>query len=426
MLHGRGSNALPDRQSAPPPSRPCGSIHLPPTAWGGGYRVPRRRRPSRLAILPPGQGGRWIGPQDRDEGGVFSRVSKIAFMAIAICLAAPAHANKATDIINGAIDGFIRPGYESFHETTSDLSQVQTALCATPSQAALDQARKTFGATVDAWSRVEIIRFGPVTEQNRLERVLFWPDRKGTGLRQVQAALAARDANATDAARLAGKSVAMQGLGALEYVLYGTGSEALAAGDTYRCAYGAAIAGNLDTIASELDTAWADPNGFAKTWSTPAPDNPLYRDGTEAVTELMDVFVTGTELVRDVRLGGFLGKEPKADKPRQALFWRSGKTVDALAGNLAGLQALLEASKLAGALPADQAWLGGSANFEFANAQKAAAGAEGAIADVLADPEKRAKLAYFGLVTSSLSDIFGAQMSGALGLTAGFSSLDGD
>ena len=50
----------------------------------------------------------------------------------------------------------------------------------------------------------------------------------------------------------------------------------------------------------------------------------------------------------------------------------------------------------------------------------------GPIADVLADPDKRAKLAYFGLVTSSLSEIFGTQMSGALGLTAGFSSLDGD
>ena len=70
--------------------------------------------------------------------------------------------------------------------------------------------------------------------------------------------------------------------------------------------------------------------------------------------------------------------------------------------------------------------MGGEALFEFSNAANAAAAAQGAIADVLADPEKRAKLAYFGLVTSSLSDIFGTQMSGALGLTAGFSSLDGD
>jgi predicted lipoprotein len=343
-----------------------------------------------------------------------------------VALSTPAFATKAQDIVNNAIDGFIRPGYHSFHQTTSALSKAGKVLCVTPSQAALDEARNAFGETVGAWSRIEIIRFGPVTEENRLERVLFWPDRKGTGLKQVQAALAAKDPTAADAAQLAKKSVAMQGLGALEFVLFGTGSEALATGDPYRCSYGAAIAGNLDAIAAGLDTAWTDPEGFVKTWANPSADNSLYRDGAEAVTELMDVFVTGTELVRDVRLGGFLGKEAKDDKPRQALFWRSGKTVDALAGNLAGMKALLEASKLADAVPADQSWMGGEALFEFSNAANAAAAAEGPIADVLADPDKRAKLAYFGLVTSSLSDIFGTQMSGALGLTAGFSSLDGD
>lgn len=340
--------------------------------------------------------------------------------------AGPAFASKATDIVNSAIGGFIRPGYHTFHESTLQLSEAGKALCATPSRAALDAARESFGEAVDAWSRIEIIRFGPVTEQNRLERVLFWPDRKGTGLRQVQAALAAKDPTAADAKQLAGKSVAMQGLGALEFVLFGTGSEALATGDPYRCSYGAAITGNLDAIAAELDAAWADPDGFAKTWANPSADNPLYRDGTEAVTELMDVFVTGTELVRDVRLGGFLGKEVKDDKPKQTLFWRSGNTVGALAGNLDGMRALLEASKLAGALPADQAWMGNEALFEFSNAANAASAAEGPVADVLADPDKRAKLAYFGLVTSSLSEIFGTRMSDALGLTAGFSSLDGD
>jgi predicted lipoprotein len=335
-------------------------------------------------------------------------------------------AASATAVVNGAIDGFIRPGYHALREVTSGLSQAGKALCDTPSQAALDAVRKSFGDTVDAWSRIEIIRFGPVTEENRLERMLYWPDRKGIGLKQVQAAIAAKDPTAADAGQLAGKSVAMQGLGALEFVLFGTGSEALATDDAYRCSYGAAISGNLQTIAADLEAAWAAPGGFAKTWANPSGDNPLYRDATEAVTELMGVFVTGTELVRDVRLGGFLGKEAKGDKPRQALFWRSGKTVDALAGNLAGMKALLEASKLAEALPAEQSWMGGEALFEFSNAANAASAAEGPVADVLADPDKRAKLAYFGLVTSSLSNIFGTQMSGALGLTAGFSSLDGD
>jgi uncharacterized protein len=357
---------------------------------------------------------------------MLSRLAACLIVLASVSAVSPALASKATDVVNGAIDGFVRPGYKTFHQATSALLVDEQALCATPSQATLDVARKAFGETVDAWSRIEIIRFGPVTEQNRLERVLFWPDRKGTGLKQVQAALASKDPTAADAKQLAGKSVAMQGLGALEFVLYGTGSEALAAGDAYRCSYGAAISGNLDAIATDLETAWASPDGFAKVWANPSADNPSYRDGTEAVTELMDVFVTGTELVRDVRLGGFLGKEAKDDKPKQALFWRSGKTVDALTGNLAGMMALLEASKLAGALPADQAWMGKEALFEFANAAGAAAAALGPIADVLADPVRRGKLAYFGLVTSSLSNIFGTQMSGALGLTAGFSSLDGD
>jgi len=357
------------------------------------------------------------------------RVVAVAVSAVvAACFSAAtsASATEAQDIVNRSIDGFIRPGYHAFHQSTSALYEAGKALCAAPSQTALDAERAAFGKTVDAWSRIEIIRFGPVTEQNRLERILFWPDRKGTGLKQVLAALAGKDPTATDVAALARKSVAMQGLGALEFILHGTGSEALATGDAHRCAYGAAIAGNLDAIAAELETAWAAPDGFAKIWANPSAQNPRYRDGTEAVTELMDVFVTGTELVRDIRLGGFLGKDAAGDKPKQALFWRSGKTVDALAGNLAGMRDLLEASHLADALPAEATYMGKSALFELSNAADAARGVDGAIADVLADPDRRAKLVYFGLVTSSLSDIFGTQMSGALGLTAGFSSLDGD
>ncbi len=338
----------------------------------------------------------------------------------------PASATRAQNIVNAAIDGFIRPGYHAFRQSTAELADAGKALCEAPSPQALEKGRQAFGRTVDAWSRIEVVRFGPVTEDNRLERVLYWPDRKGAGLKQVQAALAAKDPSASDAAALAGKSVAMQGLGALEFVLYGTGADALATGDAYRCAYGLAIAGNLDAIAAGLDAAWSAPDGFAKVWANPSAGNPLFRDGTEAVTELMEVFVNGTELVRDVRLGGFLGKQAGEDKARQAVFWRAGKTVGALAGNLDGMRALFEASTLAGALPSDQAWMGKEALFEFANAARAAAGAAGPIDRVLADPEKRAKLAYFGLVTSSLSDIFGTQMSGALGLTAGFSSLDGD
>ena len=352
----------------------------------------------------------------------------LCLLAITAMVSTPAlPQEKTAGIVRQAIDGFVRPGYASFHDAVSGLGATVDALCETPSQPALDAARQNFGETAAAWARIEIIRFGPVTEENRLERVLFWPDRKGTGLRQVQAALADKDPSAADPARLAGKSVAMQGLGALEFVLFGTGADALAdPDDPYRCAYGSAIAANLETIAGDVENAWADAGGFAAQWASPSPDNPLYRDDREALTELLEVFVTGLELVRDVRLGGFLGAEPDKDRPKQALFWRSGNTVAALAGNLAGLQALFTASGLGDAVGPDMGWIADSATFEFANAAKAVAAADHPVAELLADPEKRAKLAYFGIVTSSLSEIFGTRLSAELGLTAGFSSLDGD
>ena len=50
----------------------------------------------------------------------------------------------------------------------------------------------------------------------------------------------------------------------------------------------------------------------------------------------------------------------------------------------------------------------------------------GPIAETLANEKKRGKLSYFNVVTSSLSELFGKRLAAEFGLTAGFSSLDGD
>jgi uncharacterized protein len=356
-------------------------------------------------------------------------------LLLAACLAqqvvtAPAIAAEppgAAAMVQGAIEGYVRPAYASFASSAGALGEAVDALCAAHSPAQLAAARIAFSATVAAWSRVELVRFGPVTEENRLERVLYWPDRRSTGLKQVQAILAEEDASAVAPASLAGKSVAVQGLGALDFALFGTGSDDLANAAGFRCAYAAAISGNVGTIAARLDAAWAEGEGVAGLWATPGPENPLYRDGGEALGELLDTMIHGLELVRDVRINGFLGQESAGDKPKQALFWRSGTTIAVLRGNLASIDGLLEASGMATHLPEDRRWIVQSARFEFRNADRALARLDGVPVDaILADPDLRSKLDYVRLVTSSLSDVIGRQLSGEFGLTAGFSSLDGD
>jgi predicted lipoprotein len=131
--------------------------------------------------------------------------------------------------------------------------------------------------------------------------------------------------------------------------------------------------------------------------------------------------------VRDVRIGGFLGDEPGKDKPKQAVFWRSEMTIAAIRRNLAALARLFENAGIAGHLAEDRKWIAESIRFEFENADNALSAMEGRPIDaLLADPEKRDRIAYARLVTSSLSDIIGGQLSAEFGLTAGFSSLDGD
>lgn len=358
-------------------------------------------------------------------------MSKPLVLALATALAAwsaPASAAiKASDVVGRAIDGFVRPAYALLRERAAATKKDVEALCKSPSQAHLDAARADFAALVGAWSKAEIIQFGPITEENRLERMLYWPDRKGIGLRQIQAAIAGEDKSAADPKQIAGKSVAMQGLGALEFILHGTGAEGLAGKDgAYRCSYGAAVAANIEGISAAVDNAWAKPDGFAATWSKPGPDNPVYRDGTESVTELMEVFINGLEMVRDVRLKGFLGARPEDDRPKQAIFWRSGLTGASLAGNLEGMDRLFQASEVGDALSDDARWMADSTHILLANGVADARAVADPIDKALADPAERAKFEHFRLVTSSLSSLIGTRMTAEFGLTAGFSSLDGD
>ena len=217
-----------------------------------------------------------------------------------------------------AVDDFIIPGYRNLTEKTAAATKATAKLCAAPSQATADGARTAFSEVVGAWSAIEVVRLGPALEQNRFERFLFYPDRKSTGLKQVQAIVSKKDESAADEARLKGKSVAAQGLGALEYVLYGTGAETLLNKDgDFRCRYGLAITKNLDTIANEFLAAWQKPDGIQAAWKDPGPDNPEFRNNREAATELLGILVHGVETVKDQRLKPFY--EGKDDKGRRAL-----------------------------------------------------------------------------------------------------------
>ncbi|MBB1249348.1 imelysin family protein [Rhizobium sp. G21] len=145
--------------------------------------------------------------------------SVLLIAALMAPLASPALAVDdavARKIMVDAVDGYIRPSYHALEDAAHTLAEDTARFCAAPGDEGLNDLKARFGDLVEAWARIEIVREGPVLGNNRYERILFYPDRKSTGQKQVQKILADPDASDLDAAGLAGKSVAVQGLGAYE------------------------------------------------------------------------------------------------------------------------------------------------------------------------------------------------------------------
>ena len=326
-----------------------------------------------------------------------------------------------------AVDGFIRPGYRNFLAAAGTLTEEMDRLCSAPSPEALARAKNALTAAGNRWGRIEIVRTGPAIEDNRFERILFYPDRKSIGLKQVQALLARPDESVTAPGGLSGKSVALQGFGALEFVLAGTGSEVLAQdAQSFRCRYGKAVAGNLEDIAAELTALWDAPNGIQQSWKEPGPDNPLFRNEQEAMTALLGILVHAAEMVRDQRIETFYRSGDKRSFPKQAIFWRSGNTWTMIEANLEGLQDLVDSSDMVALLPDDQRSIISSVQFVLKSMLRITRDMNPDVEAAVSDEAQRQKLDFLLVNGRDLISRLNDQYGGAIGLTSGFSFSDGD
>lgn len=354
---------------------------------------------------------------------------RLLVVVLMLLWTAPAMAQGTTpvQVLDAAVNMVIRPGMANFKSRASGLESAMGALCALPGQGTADIAVQQFHQAAVAYGQIEFLRLGPLMEDNRADRLLFWPDRRGIGLKQVQAIIAEQDAGATEVMSLRAKSVAAQGFGALEFVLFGTGAETLLTPEgQFRCRYGAAIAANISMIADQLAMGWYQYDGVAVHLTRPQADYADYRTETEALEALVGLVSHGIEAVRDQRINPFVASADAEAKPKQALFWRSGATMPMIRANIDGMHKLVQVSGMAQAVGEADKGLDNSIEFEFANAGRALDLITLPVEQAVADEKQAQALRYLVLVTGSLQAMIGEQLSTALGLSVGFSSLDGD
>lgn len=294
------------------------------------------------------------------------RVLAIVAATLAFTAAAAAQTGRGgfdhEGLAKQMLERHIRPLYGAFAERSAVLASALALGCKRRDAADGGSIKAAFRDAVLAWSRVEHLHFGPAVEANRAEKIMFWPDRQKIGERQVAQILSKSDASALSPEELGQKSVAVQGLTALEIVLYGKSGETLfaeTAEGKFACGYATAIGANVARMAKDIVADWADGGKFAALWLKPGDDNPLYKAANGPTFELLKAYRQGINIPREIKLLPSLGLKrtgpggPYAPKSRPP-FELSGLSLATIVANTESGLHLFDAGGFAERLAASE------------------------------------------------------------------------
>lgn len=353
-------------------------------------------------------------------------VSRIALLASWLgVIAAPVQAADFAAFNANYARDVVAPAFKTLAGEAAKLAQAADDFSAAPGQDGFAAVRVAYESVSDAWMQAQFFRLGPLGGQQRAERFAYWPERRPIIDKQLSALLARTDPDALADDKFGQSSVAVQGLPALERLLYGDAArQVLSAGPEQkaRIAVIKAIAHNLNNLAQELTAAWEKALSDPKTAA-----QPFTQDPNEAAAQLYAGLNTGLQIVSDQKIAAPRGQTIDKAKPKSAEQWRSGRSLNNIKLNLQALRgAMLDKSGFASLLPADQATLRDEIAIAFDEALAAADAAPEPLDATVADAEGRKKIGALLVAVNHIRDILRQKVPPAIGISIGFNELDGD
>lgn len=248
--------------------------------------------------------------------------------------------NDYVQFANTLTDTIVIPAYERFAIETAVLSKTLVSYCANPTPEGAEASFDRFHDTMDAWSRVLPILFGPIMEAPGPARIQFWPDKRGTGQRHLRRVLGSQDATVLNAESLATKSIALGDLQALEYVMFEE-PEALSLPASFRCAYASTIANLQRSRAASLLQDWTKPDGYRVQVINAADGTDAFFDEREAASAYLNSIISALEIIRLQKLDRPLGLTLEGARSTRAESWRSARSLRNIQLNFETVTALL-------------------------------------------------------------------------------------
>lgn len=137
-----------------------------------------------------------------------------------------------------------------FHQQTQRLNQAMNRYCLEGQSAA--ELEQQWQQTMQAWMALQGQERGPEAALEQSWNVQFWPDKKNTTGRKMSGLV--KQDKQWRADEIAAQSVTVQGLGAIEWLLYDPASDFQT--QPTSCQLGVAISNNLASNAEAIVQAW--------------------------------------------------------------------------------------------------------------------------------------------------------------------------
>ena len=346
------------------------------------------------------------------------RLSLLAGALTATAVACGSGGPDEAEVLASITDDVMVPSHEALAAETASLSDALDALCAAPSEAALNDAQGAWRDAREAWARSAASGLGPVLDR-RSTGVIAWaivqPER-------IDTLLASDSAITADFVRN-NISSTQRGLGGIEYVLFEE-EEALAAASR-RCSYLTSAASVIADEAAALRNDWTTGGPPYRDYFTGRADESL--ETSEAVAEVVRTQVFLIRTIVDMRLAGALGLRGEADPTAIP----GGAGLNALAdlrSEVLGMRDVYEGvegglgiSDLIVPLSedADERVRGG-----FEASLAAIDAVDGPLREATAANSAQAVAVYETLM--GLQDTISTEVVSLLGVSVGFSDADGD
>lgn len=335
-----------------------------------------------------------------------------------------AQADRERTTLQTLAEDGVEPAYQYWLQQSRQMvTRVQQA-CATPDspdRAVLADLQSAWRNEALAWSRLQTMQPGPATPVS--VRVSYWPDKKDLVGRQVTAWL---DQPVPTATALAGQSVTLQGLSALEFLLFDPRIDwTLAATPARLCPRVQVIAERQQALAEEALQTWRNEQGAGLREALP---NARYATEKEALAELLKANVSGLEIAHK-KIASALGVASggKYPQPYLAEYWRSGLSLASARAVLEGSRALWQAG-LSAAVGKKEHLLAASVDAVYATLldDPLLATNSPALTALLTTPEQRAQLADFAGKMKALHMLYTQDVSRVLEVPLGINANDGD